>query len=95
MKKNYYLFVGQNATTGTPNEKTGRMSFYGCILKFISLKERAEYIEEKTGFSCQEKIVIGGIKEMRSMNLGSSLANFNDYILHIEDTIKDNTGNWI
>lgn len=88
--RNYYLFVGQNATTGTPNAKTGNLSYYGDVYKFRSLKERNQYIEEKTGFSCQEKIVAGGYQKMRSLNLGSSVINFNEWMKHLTETYPSN-----
>ena len=40
MKKLFLAWVGQNATTGTPNPLTGRMNKYGTLHVFSSKKLR-------------------------------------------------------
>lgn len=42
---NYYVFVGQKATTGFPHPRTGRMSYYGHYLCFNSESARQEYVD--------------------------------------------------
>ena len=75
--KDYYVFDGQNATTGKPNEITGRMSNYGEVLTFRSKKEAVEYANNSRGTG----IVKAGTKSiMRKYCLGMTVANFEEYL---------------
>jgi hypothetical protein len=78
--KTYYLFVGQNATTGQPNKITGYYSFYGRIYAFSSKSERDTVYSHLDGRSAQDKIVKGGRTKMRSLCLGLSMLDFNSYL---------------
>lgn len=39
----YFLWVGQNATTGHPNKTTGNMSLYGEFIAFKDKDQRDDY----------------------------------------------------
>ena len=71
----YYVFDGQNTTTGTPNRITGNMSFYGRFLKFHTKKEAVEYVENYRGYDICK---IGTRKTLRKYDLGSSVFNYNN-----------------
>ena len=74
--KNYYVFDGQNASTGEPNKVTGRMSFYGTVYSFESKKEALEYVADKDQDSAHQIIVAGTKSAMRGYCLGCSVADF-------------------
>lgn len=79
-KKTYYLFVGQNATCGSPNKVTGHYSVYGRIYAFSSKSERDTVYNHLDGRNAQQKIVKGGRSVMRSFCLGWSMIDFNGYL---------------
>lgn len=80
MTKFTFLFDGQNASTGTPNKNTGRMSFYGSVHKFTNRAEAIEYAEKRdTGYSSCI-VEIGGRQKMRQFCLGMTTRDFNEYL---------------
>lgn len=84
MSKFYGLFIGQNASTGTSNNQTGGMSFYGNVLRFDSIKTRAYYIETHQ-FDANEVIIVpGGRQTMRNYCLGMSLHTFVEYVNYLD-----------
>jgi hypothetical protein len=78
--KTYYLFAGQNTTTGQPNKITGHYSFHGRIYAFSSKSERDAGYSHLDGRNAQDKIVKGGRTKMRSLCLGLSVLDFNGYL---------------
>lgn len=44
--KTYLAWVGQNASTGTPNPKTGRMNKYGTLHVFSSKVLRDKFCDQ-------------------------------------------------
>ena len=82
-KKVYYLFVGQNASTGKPNKITGHYSYWGRIYAFSSKGERDIVYNHLDGRDARDKIVKGGRSVMRSFCLGASVAQFNESLDHI------------
>lgn len=87
----YYVFDGQNATTGSPNRITGRMSNYGNTLKFKTKKEALEYVEDYRGYAiCRA----GTKKTMRTYDLGCSVAIFEEYFHMVGYTTKNENGYW-
>lgn len=85
-KKDYFVFDGQNASTGTPNKITGRMSFYGHYLKFKTKKEAAEYAEKnETGFA-GDILVAGTRNTLRKYDFGSSVLDYNYYLDQMDYT---------
>lgn len=65
----YKLNHGRQTTTGTPNPRTGKLSIAHDIEFFI-----CEESAKKHGFTKISK------KELRKLNLGISVADFNDLI---------------
>ena len=90
----YLLFVGQNASTGTPNKRTGHMSFFGRYLKFATKEERQDFIDEKTGFSCREIVKAGTRNTLRKYDLGCSLNLYNESLDNL-DYISKVDGSWV
>lgn len=80
VKQSYFVFKGQNASTGTPNKNTGNMSFYGSVYRFKTKKRAVEWAEENdTGYTgCL--VVSGTAKKMREYCLGSTMESFIDYL---------------
>lgn len=72
----YYTFTGQNASTGTPNPTTGRMSFYGTVRKWNNKQNAVDYAEKHdTGYT--DCISVAGTKStIRNYCLGSTVENF-------------------
>ena len=70
------LFVGQNASTGTPHPITGRMSFWGDYYKFSSKKDRKNYMDSLRLYS-PEFAVAGTRRTLRKYSLGCSLEQYN------------------
>lgn len=87
----HLLFIGQNATTGTPNRNTGRLSNYGAYLKFDSKKERDGYYNELRSSSSSELYVKCGAKSGRLYSLGSTVKQYRDHLQHIPTTFYNET----
>ena len=77
--KEFLLFVGQNASTGKPNKRTGLYSFYGKMLKFSHKEEREAYCIDRL-YTPGEIIQPGTRTTLRKYDLGSSLQKYNEYI---------------
>lgn len=77
--KNYYVFEGFNATTGAPNRRTGKHSFYGDILSFESKELALQYVADKDPESLptDRSLVVGTRRKMREFRLGSTMQDFN------------------
>jgi len=81
MKDKFYgLFVGQNATTGSPNTKTGRLSIFGDILRFDSDKTRQHYLDTHLFGVNERLIILGGKNIMRHYCLGMDMHSFVEHL---------------
>jgi len=90
-KNDYYVFIGENATTGTPNKITGRMSYFGDILIFKSKKDAIEFVNDYRGYGL---CIAGNKKKMREYSLGMSVSAFEEDIMRSFYTVKDKNDNW-
>ena len=80
-KRIYYavrLWDGRNTTTGSPNEKTRRLSIACDMYVFSSKKERDNYVENANS----HKTYSVTKKELRQHHLGMTIADFNHAIAH-------------
>lgn len=94
MAKSYYVFKGQNASTGVPNKKTGRMSFFGSILKFDSKNDALKFVDEHDRGYAQQLCIAGTKKTMRKYCLGMTVKNIEECLSYIEITKKNDAGCW-
>ncbi len=79
--KNYYLFKGQNATTGKPNPTTGKMSYYGELLAFSTKQARDEYHENFYNHSNPSEFTKKCSRTTaRGYFLGMSVDSFKEYL---------------
>ena len=92
--ENYYVFDGQNASTGEPNRRTGRMSFYGMVRKFESKREAIEYAADNEKEQAQYITIAGTKSDMRKYCLGCSVADF-EYNLGMGLITKKVGDTWI
>ena len=69
----YFVFDGENATTGTPNRTTGRLSNFGSMLKFNSKEAAALYVENYCGYGICKA---GTARSLRKYNLGMSIQSY-------------------
>lgn len=79
-----YVFVGQNATCGTPHPITKRMSTWGSIYKFDNRAEAEEYAEHVDNGNFDQIIEVGGRRKMRQYRLGLSMYQFEQHLDHAE-----------
>ena len=95
-KKEFFAWVGQNATTGRPNLITGRLSMFGDFRKFDCRKTRDYYVENFYNQSNPSEFAVKVNRQTgRKYDRGNSIRIYNEYlnmleILSIED-IKDHT----
>jgi len=94
MKKNYYVFIGQNATTGEPNPRTGRMSKWGDVSIFESKREALLFAAEKETGNAQDVIVAGTKRTIREFCLGVSVAQFEENI-EMSPVMKRDGDSWV
>ena len=76
----WYVFDGQNTTTGNPNSRTGLHSIYGQLFAYSSKKEAMNYVEEAGGRFQGQICVAGGKRTMRKFFLGLSTKQFERYL---------------
>lgn len=73
----WFVFIGQNATTGTPNQLTGRMSTYGRYYgSFKTRKDAVEFAENHDDGMAQTISVAGTARTLRRYSLGCPLFNY-------------------
>ena len=94
MEKNYYVFVGQNATTGEPNPRTGRMSNWGNVYIFDGKAEAIQYAKESETGNIQDVIIAGTKKKMREFCRGISVAQFEEN-LEMSAIMKHEGNSWV
>jgi len=80
IKQQWYVFDGQNATTGTPNDRTGRMSYWGDLHAFSSKKKALDYVDAHDDNFQGQICAAGGRQTMRKYCLGLSLDHFDLYL---------------
>lgn len=87
MNENYLAWVGQNATTGSANEKTGRMSMFGDYKIFETKKERDSFVNEFYNSSNPSEFAKKCTKRTgRKYSLGMTVR---DYENHIDELIPE------
>jgi len=84
-----WIFVGQNASCGTPNEKTGRMSMYGDFYQAPDRKTAKEWAEKMDDGSAHTIVAIGGKRAMRQFNLGASMRQFGENLEYCPEVYRD------
>ena len=79
-KKETYVFVGQNASCGTPNPNTGRMSMYGIVYRIDgTLKQAREWADDMYLKGTNNTIAVaGGRRKMREFCLGQTMYQFDE-----------------
>jgi len=87
VSKNFYAYVGQNATIGTPHPVTGRLSMYGDIIAFSTIEKRDQFVAEysdtnKYAEKCNRKTA-------REYCQGMTVANFKEWVLDNADSNVD------
>lgn len=78
--KYYYAFVGQNATTGRPNSKTGKYNTYGDLIAFTSRKERDGYVDNYSSYTGLEYAVKCNKSSARQFFLGMSVYDYQEHL---------------
>ncbi len=87
--KDYFVFDGQNASTGTPNKITGHMSFYGTFHKFETKEKALKFVEDnETGYA-SDICVAGTKRTLRKYDLGSSVTDYNYHLDMIDYNLRD------
>ena len=81
MKKEFFAWVGQNATTGTPNSITGYHSMYGDFRKFDCRKTRDYYVDNFYNQSNPSEFAVKVNRQTgRKYDRGSSTIIYNEYL---------------
>lgn len=90
-KREIFVFVGQNASTGTPNPNTGLMNFYGTVYRIDgTLKQAREWADDMYYKNTNQTIsVAGGKRKMREFCLGQTMRNFEDYLSYCPTVCAD------
>lgn len=76
----FYVFIGQNATTGTPHPKTGNMSYWGDIAVFSTEQKRQDFIDNFRPNNPSVFVRACSKRGAREYNLGISVRMFNEYL---------------
>jgi hypothetical protein len=69
----YYIFKGQNATSGKAHNQTGLLSMYGDLIAFTSKIKKKTFIEEYRSNNPSEKIWSCTENTCRRFFLGSTM----------------------
>lgn len=90
----YYAWVGQNATTGSPNPKTGRMSMFGTLYRFDKKSDRDGYVDDYFNNENPSEYAVKVNKATaRTYCLGMSVADYEDYLGYCTKVVKID-GRW-
>lgn len=92
-KQQWYVFIGQNASTGRPNLITDRYSFWGTVYKAESKKTAIDYADQCWDPSSTNKCVAGGKATMRQFCLGQSVRDFEFDLQNAETVYWDEEEN--
>ena len=79
----YYVWVGQRATTGTPNKNTGFYSIYGDVVAFDSERARDDYCNQYSERHNSYPVPTNRT-DARQYHLGMSVYDYNQYIDFLE-----------
>jgi hypothetical protein len=88
-KGDVFVFVGQNASTGTPNELTGRMSFAGTFYRANDRQEAKEFAEKMYSPYEADICKVGTARTLRQYDLGCSVQSYLES-LHYALSVKEN-----
>ena len=91
----YYVFIGQNATTGTPHHITGRLSNYGNFIAFKNKADAVRYANEFHSNNSSEFAIAGTVNTLRKYKQGMSWHNYLDMLLMLDCLSYDDNGNLI
>ncbi|MCP4394597.1 MAG: hypothetical protein GY804_10070 [Alphaproteobacteria bacterium] len=75
----YFVFEGENASTGTPNKITGHMSFWGKMISYNSKEAALKHVEEYRGCGICKA---GTARTLRKYNLGNSIDIYLEDLLY-------------
>lgn len=83
----FFVWVGQNATIGTPHRQTGCMSMYGDFIAFSSKDQRDEYHDNfrSNGYDYCKKCT-GNTG--RKYKLGLSVCDYWYHIAHVMESSR-------
>ena len=70
------MFEGQNASTGEPHPKTGRMSTFGVFHSFAVRHHAERYIEENEVLGMNQILTLCTVLSGRKYRLGRSVAHY-------------------
>ncbi len=90
--RKFYAWAGQNASTGTPHPTTGRMSMYGNDYVFDNKEDRDLFVDEYRSDNPSEYCIACSYKELRSRNLGCSVADWKQDLDYNRQMIKLDNG---
>ena len=81
IKNDYFLFSGQNSTWGDAHPKTGNRDIFGKTYRFKSKAAAVEFYNASAYSQIQR---VGKARAIRKFHLGTSVANFNEYLNDLE-----------
>ena len=90
--KYYYVFIGQNATTGTANKQTGQYSNYGNILCFKYKVDAKRYVSEFYSNISYQFAVAGSAMSLRRFKRGLSVRDYLSDLLMMDALTYDDQG---
>ena len=91
-KKLFWAWVGQNATFGTPNQRTGLRSMHGSVRVFSTKKKRDDYVDyyRPNGSEDATKESRGSL---RKYHFGMTLSSFNSHLDEVQEFELDEYAN--
>lgn len=75
----YLAWIGQNATSGSPNSVTGRMSMHGDLHAFSTKENRDEFCDTYNHL-CNRYPIAVSRNSARKYHLGMSVRDYNEHI---------------
>ena len=78
----FWVWIGQNATTGTPHPQTGNLSLYGDFKHFNTRKERDEFYDNYHHIN--NRVYKCTVKTGRKFKLGCSVADYLEWLAMVK-----------
>lgn len=83
----YFVFIGEHATTGEPHRLTGFRSTFGQTFRFRTKKAAQAYLEDA---SYHPIMAIGKIKQIRRFHWGLSVDQMNEHFNCLDYEVSEN-----
>ena len=93
--KNFYIFMGQNATCGTPHPVTGNLNMHGDLIAFSTKEKRDHFFDEYNPNRAGIELTKCTDKTCRKFFRGMTVYHMQENIRYIDQCVDEAYTGWI